>query len=464
MTSRTVPADASETDPEPPAPGSGSGPAAPSLLERRFRIRERGSTPRTEAIAGLSMFVAAAYAVVVVPGQLAKAGVPHGPVTTAVIVAIVLATLAMGLFANLPFVLAPGLGGVALLAVTIVGQDGVPWDSALGMVFWSGIAFLVLTALGIRDLITRLMPLNLKYAISGGLGLFIALLGFRDSDLVVAKPTSNALGLGDLSQPTAYLALAGLVLLTALMARKVPGAFLITIAVVTLVGIPLGVTEVPDHLFGAPDSPAAVAFHIDVLGALRPEYFPYIFAFFVSEFFSMTGTLLAVAGRAGLTDEHGNMPGIRRPFYVDSVAVIGGAGLGAPSMTAYLESSAGADSGGRTGLSSVYAALGFAALLLVTPFATLIPQAATAPVLMYIGLSMLGALRNIDFKDPTDAIPAALVVATTVFFGNFGTGIAVGLVAHVLVKAVAGRFKEIPAGLWIVLIPLAYYFYTLVPS
>ncbi|OON82971.1 permease [Streptomyces tsukubensis] len=432
-------------------------------MERRFRVRERGSSPRTEAVAGLSMFVAAAYAAVVVPGQLAKAGVPLGPATTAVLISIVLATLAMGVFANLPFVLAPGLGGVALLAVTIVGQDGVPWDSALGMVFWSGVAFLVLTVLGIRDLITRLMPMNLKYAISGGLGLYIALIGFRDSGLVIAKTSSAALSVGDLSKPAGLLALGGLVLLTALVSRKVPGAFLITIAVVTLVGIPCGVTELPDHLFGAPASPGPVAFHIDILGALRPEYFPYIFAFFVSEFFSMTGTLLAVAGRAGLTDKDGNLPGVRRPFYVDSAAVIGGAGLGAPSMTAYLESSAGADSGARTGLASVWAAGGFAVLLLFTPFATLIPSAATAPVLMYVGLTMLGALRNVDFKDPTNAIPAAMTVATTLFFGNFGTGIAVGLTAHVLVKAAAGKFKEIPWGLWIVLIPLGYYFYTLVP-
>ncbi|MEU7488881.1 NCS2 family permease [Streptomyces sp. NPDC042319] len=443
----------------PPAPASPSG----SLLERLFRVRERGSTPRTEALAGASMFVAAAYAAVVVPGQLAKAGIPLGAATTAVLIAIALATLCMGLFANLPFVVAPGLGGVALLAVTIVGQDGVPWDAALGMVLWSGVAFLLLTALGIRDLITRMMPLNLKYAISGGLGLYIALIGFRDSGLVIAKPDSAALAVGDLSRPAGLLGLGGLVVLTALATRKVPGAFLITMALVTVVGIPLGVTELPDHLFGLPASPGPAVFHIDILGALKPEYFPYIFAFFVSEFFSMTGTLLAVAGRAGLTDEHGNLPGVRRPFYVDSGAVIGGAALGAPSMTAYLESSAGADSGARTGLASAWAALGFAALLLVTPFATLIPSAATAPVLMYVGLTMLGALRNVDFKDPTDAVPAALTVATTLFFGNFGTGIAVGLAAHVLVKAVAGRFREIPWGLWIVLIPLGYYFYTLVP-
>ena len=436
-------------------------PASP--LERLFRVRGRGSTHRTELVAGASMFMAAAYAVVVVPGQLAEAGVPHGAATTAVIIAIALATLAMGLIANLPFVVAPGLGGVALIAFTIVGQDHVPWDTALGMVFWSGVAFLLLTLLGIRDLVTRLMPMNLKYAISGGLGLYIALIGFRGADLVVGNADKAALSVGDLSKPPALLALAGLLLLTALAAHKVPGAFLITIAAVTIAGIPLGVTEVPDSLFSAPDSPGPMLFHIDIIGALRPEYFPYIFAFFVSEFFSMTGTLLAVAGRAGLLDKDGAIPGSRRPFLVDSVSVMGGAAVGAPSMTAYLESSAAADSGGRTGLSSVWAACGFALLLLVTPFATLIPSAATAPVLIYIGLNMLGALKNVDFKDPTNAVPAALTVATTLFFGNFGTGIATGLAAHVLVKTAGGRIREVAWPLWIVMIPLGYYFYTLVP-
>ncbi|MFH8487644.1 NCS2 family permease [Streptomyces longisporoflavus] len=449
-----------------PPPGEQTDAVTPppaSPVERLFGVRDRGSSHRTELVAGASMFMAAAYAVVVVPGQLASAGVPHGAATTAVIIAIALATLAMGLVANLPFVVAPGLGGVALIAFTIVGQDHAPWDTALGMVFWSGVAFLLLTLFGIRDLVTRLMPINLKYAISGGLGLYIALIGFRDADLVVGNADKAALSVGDLSQPTALLALGGLLLLTALAARKVPGAFLITIAAVTLVGVPLGVTDVPDSLFSAPDSPGPLLFHIDILGALKPEYFPYIFAFFVSEFFSMTGTLLAVSGRAGLLDKDGNIPGSRRPFLVDSVSVMGGSAVGAPSMTAYLESSAAADAGGKTGLASVWAACGFALLLLVTPFATLIPSAATAPVLMYIGLNMLGALRNVDFKDPTNAVPAALTVATTLFFGNFGTGIATGLAAHVLVKTVSGRVREVPWPLWIVMIPLGYYFYTLVP-
>lgn len=241
------------------APPSGeqadTAPESASLVERLFRVRGRGSTPRTELVAGASMFMAAAYAVVVVPGQLAGAGVPHGAATTAVIIAIALATLAMGLIANLPFVVAPGLGGVALIAFTIVGQDHVPWDTALGMVFWSGVAFLVLTLLGIRDLVTRLMPMNLKYAISGGLGLYIALIGFRDADLVVGNADKAALAVGDLSKPAGLLALGGLLLLTALAARKVPGAFLITIAAVTVVGIPSGSRTSPTASSPPPPRP-----------------------------------------------------------------------------------------------------------------------------------------------------------------------------------------------------------------
>lgn len=432
-----------------------------SLPSRYFRLRDRATRPRTEVIAGISMFLAAAYSAVVVPAQLADAGVPGGAITTAVAIAIVLATLGMGLVANLPFVIAPGLGGVALVAVTIVGQDNVPWPTALGMVFWSGVAFLLLSAFGIREFITRLIPPNIKRAISAGVGLFIALVGFRNADLVVAHGESDSLEVGDLSNPSALLALAALVLLIALMARRVPGAFIIVIVAATIVGIPLGVTEVPENLFAPPSGIGPVLFHVDVFGALRPEYFPYIFAFFVSEFFSMTGTLLAVAGRAGLVDRNGNVPSAKRAFIVDSSAVVGGSAMGAPSMAAYLESAAGADSGGRTGLTAVVAAGCFAVLIPLGSLAQTIPAAATAPVLIYIGLNMLGSLKNVEVHDPTEFLPVALTVATTVFFGNFGTGIAVGLASYVLVKAVALKFRDIPVGLWFVMIPLGYYFYTL---
>jgi len=460
------------TDGSVPAPSAGQLPRDPgspragelhrlSGLDRFFSLTERGSNVRTEVVAGLSLLLAVAYAVVVVPGQLAKAGVPLGPVTTAVVLAIALATLVMGLYANLPVALAPGLGGVALVAVTLLGQQHVPWPTAMGMVFWSGVAFLLLSLFGARERLLRLIPEPVKHSISAGLGLFIALLGFRDAGLVRAGPNGTSLVLGHLDTAAALLTLAGLAVLTALMSRRVLGAYLMVIVLVALAGIPLGLTRLPAHLVTPPAGLGPIAFHLDLLGALAPRYLPYLFAFFISEVFSATATLFAVSSQAGLTDEHGNVANGKRPFVTDSVAVLGGAAVGAPSMTPYLESVAAADSGGRTGLTSVVAALGFVALLPFTAVAGAIPQAATAPVLIYVGLRLLAALRRVDFTEPTDAIPAALTVAATVFFGNFGTAIALGLVAYPVVKVLAGRVREVPRGLWLVMIPLAYYFYTL---
>ncbi|MEV3931408.1 MULTISPECIES: NCS2 family permease [unclassified Streptomyces] len=426
-------------------------------VDRFFRLSERGTSVRTEMLAGVSMFLASAYVVVVVPGMLAGAGVPHAAATTGVIVTVVLATLFMGLYANLPFVLAPGLGGVALVAVTLIGQEKVPYPVAMGMVFWSGVAFLALTLLGIRQLVTRIIPDCVRLAIGPAIGLYIAMLGFRSAGLIgVGK---KGLELGDLGSAAALLALAGLVLIAALSSRKVPGTLLIAIAVLTVAAIPLGVAEVPDSFFEAPGSMGPVAFDIDLWGALEPHYLPYLFALFAAEFFSTTGVVMAVGERIGLTDDQGQMKDINKPFLVDSVSVIGGSAMGGPSVTTYLESAAGSDSGGRTGLTSVVTGGLFALLLLFTPVATMIPEAATAPVLMFIGLSMLAGLRKVDMSDVTDALPAALTVACTLFWGNFGTGIAAGLTSYVLIKAAAGRFRDIHVGMWVLLPFLGYFFH-----
>lgn len=422
-----------------------------------FQLKERGSTVRTELLAGVSMFLASAYVVVVVPGMLADAGVPHAAATTGVIITVVLATLFMGLYANLPFVLAPGLGGVALVAVTLIQQDQVPYPVAMGMVFWSGVAFLVLTLLGVRQLVTRIIPDCVRLSIGSAIGLYIAMLGFRSAGLIEFGP--KGMKLGDFGAAPGLLALCGLILVTALAARKIPGALLITIAVLTVAAIPFGVAELPDSPFQAPGSIAPIAFDIDVLGALKPEYLPYLFALFAAEFFSATGVVMAVGQRIGLANERGEIPGVKKPFLVDSIGIIGGSAIGGPSVTTYLESAAGSDSGGRTGLTSIVTGGLFSLLLLFTPVATMIPAAATAPVLIFIGLSMLAGLRKVDMTDPTDAVPAALVVATTLFWGNFGTGIAAGLTAYVLIKAAAGRFKEIHAGMWVMLPFLLYFFY-----
>jgi AGZA family xanthine/uracil permease-like MFS transporter len=319
----------------PPTTGKTNRLAA--TTDRLFRISERGSSIRTELLAGISMFLASAYTIVVIPGMLADAGVPRGAATTALIIVAVLGTFAMGLFANLPLVLAPGLGGVALVAYTLVQNESVPFGVAMGIVFWSGILFLLLTVFGIRSLVTRIMPTNVRLAIGSGIGLYIAFIGFRSTGLVVGD--GDGLVLGDLASPAALLALAGIVLLVALQARKVPGAFVIVIVAITLVGIPLGVTELPGSYLAPPDSPGPVAFDIDLIGALAPHYFPYLFAFFAAEFFSTTGVVLAVTEKIGEATGRKDA-GLKRPFLVDSAAIAGGSFMGAPSVTTYLESAA----------------------------------------------------------------------------------------------------------------------------
>lgn len=437
------------------SPSRDAAPRA-SVLDRIFRLGERGTSVRREVLAGVSMFLASAYVVVVVPGMLADAGVPHAAATTGVIITVVAATVFMGLYANLPFVLAPGLGGVALVAVTLIQHGGVPYPVAMGMVFWSGVAFLLLTLLGVRQLVTRVIPDCVRLAIGPAIGLYIAKVGFDSAGLIDSG--SGGMKLGDLTSAAGLLALAGLVLVTALSARKVPGTLLITMVVLTVVAVPLGVAELPHSWVQMPGGLGPVAFHVDVLGALKPQYLPYLFALFASEFFATTGVVMAVGQRTGLADEHGQLPQVNRPFVVDSVSVIGGSAVGGPSVTTYLESAAGSDSGGRTGLTSVVTGGLFALLLLFTPLATTIPQAATAPVLIFIGLSMLAGLRKVDMTHPTDAVPAALVPACTLFWGNFGTGIAAGLTAYVLVKAACGRFRDIHPGMWVLLPFLLYFF------
>ncbi|NBE54549.1 NCS2 family permease [Streptomyces boluensis] len=432
-------------------------PRSASRVDRLFRLSERGTSVRTELLAGVSMFLASAYVVVVVPGMLADAGVPHAAATTGVIVTVVLATLFMGLYANLPFVLAPGLGGVALVAVTLIQHDKVPYPVAMGMVFWSGVAFLLLTLFGVRQLVTRVIPDCVRLSIGSAIGLYIAMLGFRSAGLIEFGP--KGMKVGELTSAAGLLTLGGLVLVVALASRKVPGTLLITMAVLTVLAVPFGVAELPETLVELPGGLGPVAFNIDLWGALQPEYLPYLFALFAAEFFSATGVVMAVGERIGLADEHGQIPNVNKPFLVDSVSVIGGSAIGGPSVTTYLESAAGSDSGGRTGLTSVVTGGLFSLLLLFTPVATMIPAAATAPVLIFIGLSMLAGLRKVDMSDPTDGIPAALVVACTLFWGNFGTGIAAGLTAYVLVKAVSGRFKEIHPGMWVLLPFLLYFFY-----
>ncbi|WP_179401414.1 NCS2 family permease [Burkholderia guangdongensis] len=431
-------------------------------LERRFALAARGTSVRTETIAGITSFLAAAYLLVVIPSLLATGGMDRGAATTSTIVVFVLGTVLMGLYANLPFLVGPGIGGSVIVGVTLATTEHVGWQTGLGIACVSGLAFLVLTLLGARSVVVRLIPVQIKLGLGASIGLFVTMLGLRNAGMVVANAKANALALGDFSRPGALVTLIGLAVAVVLQARKVPGAILIAILVAAAAGVPLGVTHLPASFVALPHSIAPVAFKLDIGGALSIAAAPYLFAFFAAEFFSTLGTALAVGAKANLLDEQGNLPNINRPFLVDSIAATIGPVLGIPALTALVESAAGAEAGGRSGLSSLAAAALFALMLLFVPLALAIPKEATAPALILIGLSMFATIRHTHFDDFTDALPVMAMVLLTLMSNSFGTGIAGGLLCYVLVKLLAGRRREVPWGLVVLAVPLGYYFWTVV--
>lgn len=437
-------------------------PAPGNWLERRFALRARGSNVRTECLAGVTGFLAAAYLLVVIPGLLAVGGMDRGAATTGTIVVFVLGSLLMAFYANLPFIVGPGIGGSVLVGVTLAGSEGIGWQIGLGIACWSGILFFLLTRFGLREVVTRSVPQSIKLGLTASIGLYVAVLGFRNAGLVLANAKTNALMLGDFLSPGALVALSGLFMAIALQARRIPGSFLWAILFATLVGIPMGVTHLPQNVISAPHSLAPVIGHVDMLGTLNIAFLPFLFVFFASEFFSTMGTTLAVGGEAGLLDEHGNMPQINRPFMVDSIAAALGPWVGIPAATALIESSASAEAGGKTGMTALAAAMMFLLMLLFTPIALMIPKEATAPALILIGLNMFSGLRKVDLASFTDGLPVLMMVMITLIANSFGTGIAGGLLFFIVIKAIAGKWREIPIGLWILAVPLVYYFATLV--
>ncbi|KLU24141.1 permease [Caballeronia mineralivorans PML1(12)] len=431
-------------------------------LDRRFALSARNTSVRIETLAGITSFLAAAYLLVVIPSLLATGGMDRGAATTSTIIVFVLSTIFMGLYTNLPFIVGPGIGGSVILGVTLAATEHVAWQTGLGIAFISGVLFLILTLVGARSLVVRLIPAQIKLGLGASIGLFIAVLGFRNAGMVIANAKTNSLALGDFSRPGTIVALIGLAAAVVLQGRRVPGAILWAILIAAAAGVPLGVTHLPSSMISLPHDIMPVAFKLDIPGALTVAAIPYLFVFFAAEFFSTLGTTLAVGAKANLLDENANLPNINRPFLVDSIAATLGPVFGIPALTALVESAAGVEAGGRSGLSSLAAAAMFALMLLFVPVALAIPKEATAPALILIGLSMFSTIRHAHFDDFTDAFPVLSMVLLTLMSNSFGTGIAGGLLCFVIVKLLAGRFKEVPWGLVVLAIPLGYYFWTVV--
>jgi len=347
-----------------------------------------------------------------------------------------------------------------MVATTLALGENVAWQTGMGIAFWSGVVFVILTLLKMREVVTRVVPVPVKMALSASIGGFIALLGFRNAGLVIANPRTNALALGNFAAPGAIVALIGFALAVALHYRKIRGGIIVAILVSTILGLHYGVTKMPASLIGWPHGMTPTLMQIDFRNSLRPVFFPYLFAFFAAEFFSTMGTTLAVGDKAGLVDAHGNMERINGPFVVDSVAATIGPLLGVPSTTALIESAAGVEEGGRTGLTAIAAAALFFLTLFLAPILLIIPPEATAPALMLVGLSMFSNVRRINLADFDEALPGLLTIVMTLFANNFGTGIAAGILSYVILQVIGGRARQVSVGLYILTIPLLYFFWS----
>lgn len=411
-------------------------------MENFFKLKEHNTNVKTEIVAGITTFMTMAYIIFVNPDMLSTTGMDKGALVTATIVSAGLTTILMGLVTNLPFALASGMGLNAFFAFTVAPQYG--WEAALGAVLISGIVFFLCGVLGIIDQIDKAIPTSLKRAVAAGIGLFIALIGLVNAGIIVGDP-ATIVALGNIKEPNAVVALAGLVITALLMARKVKGAMLIGIIITTVLGMFNGVTRVPQSLgdlVGAPASLSPILFKLDFPGALKLG-FMVIFSLVFVDMFDTLGTLMGTSARAGFLDKDGRLPQIKGAMIVDAIGTMLGAVLGTSTVTTYVESSAGISEGGKTGLTAVTTGVLFLLALFFTPLALLVPGAATAPALIIVGVLMMGAVTDIDFDDFTEAFPAFLAIAVMPFSYSIASGISAGFIAYPLVKIAAGRAKEV---------------------
>jgi AGZA family xanthine/uracil permease-like MFS transporter len=421
-----------------------------SFLEKQFGLKAQGSSLRTEALAGFTTFLTMAYIVIVNPAILGEAGMPVAAVAAATCLAAGIGCILMGLIANYPIALAPGMGLNAYFTYTVVIGMGVPWQTALGCVFLSGVAFLVLTVAGIRQLIVGAIPRPLFSAVAAGVGLFIAFIGLKEAGIIVANPATTV-ALGDLTKPTAVLAILGLLIIGGLMVWRVKGAILIGILAVAAVGWFMGLSKIAPGGYSL-EQLSATAFKLDIPAALNlgggkggmamaMTLAEIVFVFLFVDLFDNVGTLVAVTKKAGLVAPDGSIPRLNRILMADSVATIAGSLAGTSTVVSYIESASGVQAGGRTGLTAVIVGLLFLLTLFFAPLVQAIPAAATAPALILVGAMMIGALKEVDWEDPGVAIPAFLTVITIPLTFSIANGLAFGITSYALLKLVRGQAR-----------------------
>jgi AGZA family xanthine/uracil permease-like MFS transporter len=420
-------------------------------MEKLFKLQEHGTNFNRELVAGLTTFLTMAYILAVNPGMLSNTGMPAGGVFTATALASAIATLVMAFAANLPVALAPGMGLNAFFTFSVVIGLGYSWQLALTAVFLEGILFIILSLVNVRELIIKAIPGNLKKAVAVGIGLFIALIGFENSGIIIGNE-STLVGLGNITGGSALLAIIGLVITIVLYANKVPGSILLGIVITTIVGIPMKITQVPEgfRIFSLPAAPLFAQFEFSQI--LTFKFFTVFFTFLFVDIFDTVGTLVGVTTQAGLINKNGEIPRVKQALLADAVGTVAGAVLGTSTITSYVESTAGVAAGGRTGLASLFTGLLFLAALFLSPLFLMVPGAATAPALIVVGFLMMQAVTDINFKDPTEGIPAFLAIVMMPFAYSIAEGIVYGLLSYVVLKALTLKFKDISVVTWILFV------------
>lgn len=418
------------------------------MLEKYFNLKELGTDVRTEFMAGLTTFLAMAYILFVNPDILAAAGMDKDAVYVATALAAVIGTLVMGLYAKYPIALAPGMGLNAFFAFTVVGGYGIPWETALSGVLVSGLIFIVLTLSGVREAIINAIPKTLKLAVGSGIGLFIAFIGFQNAGIIVGDP-ATLVALGDFTNGNTALAIFGLIVTVILITLKIGGGVFYGMVITAVVGIVVGLIDLPSAIFGSIPSVAPTfgqafvnfgdVFTLQMLGV--------ILTFLFVDFFDTAGTLVAVAEKAGLMKDN-ELPNASKALLADSVATVTGAALGTSTTTSYVESAAGVSAGGRSGLTAVFTALLFALALFFSPLLSVVTSAVTAPALIIVGVMMVSTLKDIEWDQIEVAVPAFLTIIMMPLAYSIATGIAVGFTFYPITMLARGRGKEIPGLMW----------------
>lgn len=417
------------------------------MLQKLFGFDPNVHSVKTEILAGVTTFLTMAYILALSPNVLAAAGMDKGALFTSTVISTVLATLLMAIYAKLPFSLAPGVGLNAFFAYTVCLTMGYTWQFALTAVLLEGLIFIILTITNVREQIVNALPMSLKYAISAGIGLFIAFIGMQNSQIIVNND-ATLVSLGDITQGPAMLGMIGLLVTSVLLILRVRGALLLGILITTVIGIPLGITDL-NGLVGMPPSVEPILFKFEFDKIFTTEMAFVVFTFLFVDIFDTIGTLVGVSTRAGMVDKNGRIPHLKKAFLVDAVGTTAGAMFGTSTVTTFVESASGVAEGGRTGLTSFTTAICFIIALFLAPFFLSVPGAATAPVLILVGLMMMSQVQKIDFANYSESIPAFLCIVMMPLSYSISEGIALGMIAYVLLHLCAGKYKSITVASWI---------------